>query len=124
MEHRGRLALILKRAFSKDQLVLVLSHIEAGTRPNCGKTADFWVHTRGVAIEVMALHRTLPVCLSTVPDVWQAAFVRLCRSGKILSSPVETYYNNKPLTPLTEYTFLLRKAAPADILNAVCDALG
>lgn len=75
-------------------------------------------------MEVLAIATTLPGVDSPILDMWQAAFMRLCRAGQILVAehePRDRYRFNKPMT---EYTKLLRRACSTDVILAIQEALG
>jgi len=115
---------ILRRALSADQLRQALGHIEGGTRVNCGQTSDWWVHSRGYAIEVLATSTTLPGQDSAILEIWQAAFLRLCRAGRILVADHAPRDRERFGKPMTEYTHLLRRANQTDVVLAIREALG
>lgn len=124
LDHRTRLALIIKRTLSREQLQRAWRHIQSGAAVNCGKTSEWWIHPRGYSLEVLATVDTLPTTDAPILDTWQATFMRLCRTGKILDTALHAHDKGRAKQPLMEYTKLLRGASHQDLHLAILDALG
>jgi hypothetical protein len=116
---RQLLARLFSRALSPEQLQSVCRHLDAGVKPCCEDTADWFLHPSGRAgIEVLANEAEISgLSPENISKAWQRTFLDLCRAGKTILA-TRAFNLKRHGKPLTTYTELMAHATPDEVLRA------